>query len=107
MIDAGLHRAYRSLLARLRIRRGIEAAAIAACITAISALAGAKAGALVALVAWPLSYLGLGILSVYRGISPAVFADHLDRRLPGLEESTRLMLSDPGELAAKLDQFKK
>ena len=99
MIDAGLHRAYRSLLARLRIRRGIEAAAIAACITAISALAGAKAGALVALVAWPLSYLGLGMLSVYRGISPAVFADHLDRRLPGLEESTRLMLSDPGELA--------
>jgi len=101
MSDASLNRAYRSLLGRLRMRRGLGAAAIAACITAISALAGTKPGdsAVIALVAMPLAYLGLGVLSVYRGISPAVFADHLDRRLPGLEESTRLMLADPGELA--------
>jgi len=101
MSDAGLHCAYRSLLRRLRMRRGLEAAAIAACITAISALAGTTPGdsAAIALAAWPLAYLGLGMLSIYRGISPAVFAEHLDRRLPGVEESTRLMLTDAGQLA--------
>jgi len=101
MPDAGLQRAYRLLLRRLRMRRGLEAAAIAACITAISALAGTTPGdsAVIALVAWPLAYLGLGMLSVYRGISPAVFAEHLDRRLPGVEESARLMLTDAGQLA--------
>jgi len=101
MPDAGLHRAYRLLLRRLRMRRALEAAAIAACITAVSALAGTKLGtsAVIALIAWPLAYLGQGMLSVYRGISPAVFAEHLDRRLPGVEESARLMLTDAGQLA--------
>jgi len=101
MPDAGLQRAYRILLRRLRMRRALEAAAIAACITAISALAGTKPGdsAVIALVAWPLAYLGLGMLSVYRGISPAVFAEHLDRHLPEVEESAQLMLTDAGQLA--------
>ncbi len=101
MPDAGLNRAYRVLLGRLRMRRGLEAAAIAACIAAISALAGTMLGntAIIAPIAWLLAYLGLGLLPVYRRITPAVFADHLDRRLPGLEESTYLMLSDGGELA--------
>ncbi len=99
MIDAGLQRAYRVLLGRLRMRRALEAAAIAVSIAAISALAGAKAVALIAAGAWLLAYLGLGMLPVYRGISPQLFADHLDRRLPGLEESTKLMLADAGELS--------
>ena len=101
MSDPSLRRAYRLLLWRLRMRRGLEAAAIAACITAISALAGAKPGdsAIIAAAAWSLAYLGLGMLSVYRGISPAVFAEHLDRRLPELEESAQLMLTDAGQLA--------
>jgi hypothetical protein len=101
MTDTGLQRAYRSLLWRLRMRRGLEAAAIAACITAVSALAGSNPGdsAVIALAAWPLAYLGLGMLSVYRGISPTVFAEHLDRCLPGVEESTQLMLNDAGQMA--------
>ena len=101
MPDAGLQRAYRLLLGRLRMRRALEAAAIAACITAVGALAGTNPGdsVIIALAAWPLAYLGLGMLSVYRGISPAVLAEHLDRCLPGVEESTRLMLKDAGQLA--------
>lgn len=101
MSDSTLRRAYRLLLRRLRMRRGLEAASIAACITAISALAGTTPGdsAVIAVAAWPLAYLGLGILSVYRGVSPTVFAEHLDRRLPGLEESAKLMLTDARQLA--------
>ena len=100
MPDAGLHRAYRGLLVRLRMRRGIEAAAIAACITAIGALAGAAPGhsAIIATAAWALAYLGLGTLPAYRGISPPVFAEHLNRRLPELEDSAQLMLTEAGRL---------
>ncbi len=101
MPDAGLNRAYRLLQGRLRMRRALEAAAIAACIAAISALAGTKLDdtAIIALIAWLVAYPGLGLLPVYRVITPAVFADHLDRRLPGLEESSYLMLTDAGKLA--------
>jgi hypothetical protein len=100
MPDASLRRAYRSLLGRLRMRRGLEAAAIAACVTAIGALAGTAPGhsAIIAAAAWALAYLGLGMLSAYRGISPPVFAEHLNRRFPELEDSTQLMLIDAARL---------
>jgi hypothetical protein len=100
MTDASLHRAYRSLLWRLRMRRGLEAAAIAACIAAIGALAGINPvdNAFVAAAAWGLAYLGLGLRPVYRNLSPDILAEHLDRRFPGLEESTWLMLTDAGQL---------
>jgi hypothetical protein len=110
MSDANLNRAYRSLLWRLRMRRGLEAAAIAACITAIGALAGLNPGAssIIAVSAWLLAFAGLGRLAVYRSLSPAIFADHLDRRFPQLEESTRLMLADAGELTPmrRLQRFR-
>ena len=96
MTDASLLRAYRSLLWRLRLRRGIEAAAVAACAAAISALAGLNAGdsAVVAGAGWVLAYLAFGLRPACRNLSPAVFADHLDRRFPEIEESARLMLTD-------------
>ncbi|MCO4812699.1 MAG: hypothetical protein KC572_13950 [Gammaproteobacteria bacterium] len=101
MTNASLRRAYRSLLWRLRLRRGLEAVVVAACIAAISALAGTPPGdnAIVAVVAWLLAYPALGMLPVYRRISPALFTQHLDRHFPELEESTRLMLADTGQLA--------
>jgi hypothetical protein len=100
MPDASLRRAYRSLLGRLRMRRGLEAAAIAACVMAIGALVGTAPGhsAIIAAAAWALAYLGLGMLSAYRGISPPVFAEHLNRRFPELEDSTQLMLTVAGRL---------
>ena len=96
MTEASLRRAYRSLLRRLRLRRGLEAAAIAACIAALSALAGVTPAnsAIVAAAAWLVAYLGLGMRTVYSKLSPAVFAAHLDRRFPELEESAGLMLTD-------------
>ena len=96
MTDASLQRAYRSLLWRLRLRRGLEAAAIAACIAALCALAGMVPAnaALIAAAAWAVAFLGLGVRPVYGKLSPAVFAAHLDRRFPELEESAGLMLND-------------
>ncbi|MEJ2258319.1 MAG: hypothetical protein P8X98_15270 [Woeseiaceae bacterium] len=100
MTDPGLQRAYRSLRWRLWLRRGLEAAAVAACIATIVALAGTSPAniAVIAAAAWGLAYLGFGMRPVYRDLSPAVFAEHLDRRFPALEESTGLMLTHAGQL---------
>ena len=61
MTDASLHRAYRSLLWRMRLRRGLEAAAMAACTAALCALAGTTSAnaAVIAAAVWFVAYLGL------------------------------------------------
>jgi hypothetical protein len=100
MTETGLDRAYVVLVRRLRLRRSLEAAAIAACVAAFSALAGVTPGdsAVIAAVALLLAFVGLGLLPRYRRISLDAFAEHLDRRFPALEESSRLVLVDEEQL---------
>ncbi len=100
MTDNSIDRAYAALIRRLRLRRSIEAAAIAACVAACFALAGVSAGdsGIIAAAVLPFAFAGLGLLPRYRRVSVDAFAEHLNRHFPALEESTRLVLADEAQM---------
>ncbi len=99
-MDRHFDKAYGTLRRRLWLRRTLEAAAIAMVVAAGAALYGLPPVqiAIAGLVAMLPALVGLGFLPRYRTLSPAAFAEHLDRRFPSLEESTRLVLALPDAL---------